>query len=133
MKITIIEPQFIDYAWAEGADCLSEVCDMVDEITGDQLKLLLSRGERHLAKLEFEGQVVGWAAFRVDQLPNLRALVITDLVCRNYFEQFMDETRRYAKAFGCSRIRCSAHDAQARLYRMKFGFQPVYTTMEVKV
>jgi hypothetical protein len=132
VNLVIIEPKFIDYAWRDGANCLSEVCDLVDEITGDQLKLILSRGERHLARLDNEGKTVGWGAFRIDQLPNLRVLQVTDLVAHNgHFEKFYEKLKEIAVSFGCSRIRCSAPDAQARLYRLKLGFKPVYQTLEV--
>jgi hypothetical protein len=70
----------------------------------------------------------------VDQLPNLRVLHITDLVAHNgHFEQFFAELKAIANSLGCSRIRCSAHESQARLYRMKLGFRPVYTTLEVSL
>lgn len=132
MKLEIIEPRFIDQAWADGANCLGEACDLVDEITPSQLKLILSRGERHLVRLTSNSETVGWGTFRVDQLPNMRVLFVTDLVAHNSsFENFFSELKLLARSLGCSRIRCSAHDGQARLYRMKLGFQPVYHVLEV--
>jgi hypothetical protein len=69
---------------------------------------------------------------RIDQLPNLRALFVTDLVAPGaHFERFFDELRALAKTYGCSRIRCAAKPAQARLYAMKCQFRPVYTILEV--
>lgn len=134
MALTIIEPKFIDYAWRDGASCLSEACELVDEITGDQLKLILSRGERYLARLDNDGKAVGWGVFRIDQLPNLRVLHVTDLVAHNgAFEEFFDQLRHVAESMGCSRIRCSTLEAQARLYRQKLGFKPIYTTLEVMI
>lgn len=132
MKLEIVEPRFVDFAWKDGADSLGEVCKLVDEITGDQLKMILSRGERTLVRLDDEGKTVGWGAFRVDQLPNLRVLHITDLVAHNGgFERFFEEIKQIAKVLGCSRVRCSTMPAQARLYRQKCGFKPVYETIEV--
>lgn len=133
MKLVIIEPRFTDFAWADGAKCLSEACNTSGgEITGDQLKMILSRGERTLVRLDDEGQAVGWGAFRVDQLPNMRVLHITDLVAHNaQFQRFFDEIKQVARSLGCSRVRCCAKPAQARLYRMKAGFTPVYETLEV--
>ncbi len=132
MNLVVIEPKHIDFAWRDGASCLAEACKLVDEITGDQLKMILARGERYLVRLDDDGKTLGWGTFRVDQLPNLRVLHVTDLVAHNgHFEQFFDQLKQLAEAFGCSRIRCSAHEAQARLYRQKLGFKPVYTTLEV--
>jgi hypothetical protein len=79
-------------------------------------------------------QPVGWAVARVDQLPNFRVLHVTDLVAPNAnFPAFMDAVKEMATNLGCSRVRCCAGPAQARLYRMKLGFKPVYETLEVVI
>jgi hypothetical protein len=84
--------------------------------------------------MDDEGKTVGWGAFRVDQLPNIRVLHITDLVAHNGgFERFFDEIKEIARTLGCSRVRCSTLPSQARLYRIKAGFTPVYETVEVKL
>ena len=134
MKLNLIQPQFVEFAWRDGASCLSEACNTSGgEITGDQLKFMLSRGERQLVQIHDGDAVVGWGVFRIDQLPNLRALHVTDLVAHNgHFEQFFDELKKVAHAYGCTRIRCAAGPAQARLYRMKCGFEPVYTILEAQ-
>lgn len=132
--LQIVEPRFVDKAWKEGASCLSDVCNLVDEITGSQLKMILSRGERMLVRMTDGDETVGWGAFRIDQLPNMRVLFVTDLYApHGHFECFFAELKQMAEQAGCSRIRCSAHDAQARLYRMKIGMKPVYTTLEIEV
>lgn len=133
MHLSIVDPRFVDKAWRDGAACLSEACDTSGgEITGDQLKLILSRGERTLVALMEEGKPVGWGCWRVDQLPNVRVLHCTDLVAHNaHFERFFDELKNVAEMLGCSEIRCSCKPAQARLYRMKLGMEPVYTTLRI--
>lgn len=132
MNLSIIEPQFIDFAWRDGADALSDAC--VEEITPSQLKMILSRGERTLVALREDDNTVGWGCYRVDQLPNLRVLHITGLVAHGaQFERFFLEIKRIAEILGCSRVRCSCLPAQARLYRMKCNFQPVYETVEAIV
>lgn len=135
MNLAIVDPKFVDRAWKDGAACLSEACDTSgDEITGSQLKLMLSRGERTLVALVDEGKPVGWGVWRVDQLPNVRVLHCTNLVAHNaHFERFFDELKTAAEMLGCSEIRCSAAPAQARLYRMKLGMEEVYTTLRVKI
>jgi hypothetical protein len=103
------------------------------EITGDQLKLLLSRGERTLIRMD-DGETVGWGVVRVDQLPNMRVLFVTDMVAPNaHFERFISELKKLAESLGCSRVRCAAKPAQARLYRMKVGFVPVYEILETSL
>lgn len=133
MKLEAVPTHMIDIAWADGAACLHEACDTSSgEITGDQLKLILSRGERTLLRMDDNGTTVGWGVVRVDQLPNLRVLFATDMVAHNgHFERFFDELKTLAKSLGCTRVRCAAKPAQARLYRQKVGFTPVYEVLEV--
>jgi len=134
MNLVTIPFTHIDVAYARGAACLHEACDTSGgEITGDQLKMLLARGERSLLEMIIEDKTVGWGVVRVDQLPNMRVLFITDLVCHNGgFEQFFEAIKQLARDLGCSRVRCAAKEAQARLYRMKAGFTPVYSILEVE-
>ena len=84
MQLTPIPSSHIDLAWRDGASCLAEACDTSGgEITGDQLKLILSRGERTLIRMDAVDGVRGWGVVRVDQLPNVRVLFVTDLVAHN--------------------------------------------------
>ena len=134
MKLIIVPANFIDQAWAEGAHTLSEACDKSGgEIEGPQLKMMLSRGERTLLRMDDDdSRIVGWGVVKVDQLPNFRVLHACEMTAHDaHFELYFGELKAIAKAYGCSRIRCSAKAVQARLYKMKCGFEPVYTTLEV--
>jgi hypothetical protein len=135
MELQPVPSTHIDIAWRDGAKFLAEACDTADdEITGDQLKLILSRGERTLLRMVEEGKCVGWGVVRVDQLPNVRVLFITGLVAHNAgFERFFDAIKQLARDLGCSKVRCASKEAQARLYRMKCGFKPVYQILEVSI
>jgi hypothetical protein len=132
MQLTPIPATHVDLAWKEGAHCLSLACDTSGgEITGDQLKLILSRGERTLIRMDDEDKAIGWGVVRIDQLPNMRVLFVTDMVAPNvHFERFFEALKQLALTHGCSRIRCAAKPAQARLYRMKTGLRPVYEILE---
>ena len=133
MKLELIDSRFIDKAYADGASCLSAACDQSSgEIEGPQLKMMLARSERTLVRMDDSGETVGWGVIRIDQLPNMRVLYVTDLVAPGgHFEQFFEALKDLAKSSGCSKIRCAAKPAQARLYSIKCGFQPVYSIMEV--
>ena len=135
MDLCPVPSEQIDRAWKDGAYCLAEACATSGgEITGDQLKMILSRGERTLICMREADITVGWGVVRVDQLPNLRSLHVTDLVAHNGgFERFFTAIKSMAERLGCSRVRCSCGDVQARLYRIKCGFKPVYTTLEIEV
>lgn len=132
--LTPVPAHMVDFAWKEGASELAKACDTSGgEITGDQLKMILARGERTLVRMDADGLTVGWGVVRIDQLPNLRVLFITDLVAPGgHFESFFSDIKKLAREYGCSRVRCAAKPAQARLYRQKCGFQPVYDILEVE-
>jgi hypothetical protein len=134
-KIHVVPSTHIDQAWSEGASNLGLACSgSTDEITGDQLKMLLSRGERTLLRLDNAGEIAGWCVVGVEQLPNVRTIFVYDLYAPNgQFEAFFDEFKEMAKSLGCSRVRCAAKPAQERLYRMRFGYKPVYTVLEVAI
>lgn len=133
MQLTPIPSSHIDLAWRDGAACLAEACDTSGgEITGDQLKLILSRGERTLIRMDAVDGVRGWGVVRVDQLPNVRVLFVTDLVAHNgKFHHFFSAIKDMARSLGCSKVRCAAGQSQERLYSMKCGFKPVYQILEV--
>lgn len=130
MQLTHIPAKFVDQAWKDGAHLLGESC--VEECTPDQLKTLIAQDARVLIRMDDEGKAVGWGAFRIEQLPNMRVLFITNLAARGAkFERFFQALKEMAAGLGCSRIRCAAQPLQAKLFQMKCGFQPVYEILEV--
>lgn len=134
MNLNVIPSHCVDEAWLDGAACLTQACDTVEEITGDQLKLILSRGERWLIALRDEDKTVGWGVAHIQQLPNCRVFFIDDLVAPHaHFERFTDLLKEMALSQGCLRIRCASRSAQARLFRIKTGFQPIYEILELKI
>ena len=134
-RLIVVPATHIDRAWKEGADSLGRACATSGgEITGDQLRMMLSRGERTLLRMDNDGEPVGWAAVGVEQLPNMRVMFVYELVAPNaHFEAYFDELKQMAVALGCSRVRCAAKPAQERLYRMRCGYRPVYQVMEVEL
>jgi hypothetical protein len=130
MKLIHIPAHFVDQAWEEGASVLAKACDASGgEITGDQLKMLISRGERMLIKGIDGDKTMIWGAITIEQKPNMRVLHIGD-VAGERPDWFFDELKKYAKSIGCSRIRTCGKPAQARLFK-RFGFESVYETLEV--
>lgn len=134
-KLLAVPASHIDRAWKDGAHNLAKACGTSGgEITGDQLKMMLSRGERCLFRMDEEDAIVGWAVIGWEQLPNMRVMWIYELWAPGgHFERFFDDVKSMAAANGCSSVRCAAKPAQARLYRMRLGFKPVYETLEVEL
>lgn len=135
MQLVEIPPHFIDAAWKDGASALAKACYASGgEIEGAQLKMILSRGERTLLRMDHEGKSVGWGVVRIDQLPNLRVLFVTDMVApHGHFERFWQALQQLAALHGCSRIRCAAKPAQERLYRIKTALRPIYSILDAEV
>lgn len=134
-KLIMVPASHIDVAWKEGAHNLGLACATSGgEITGDQLKMMLSRGERTLVRLDRDDAIAGWGVVGVEQLPNCRVLYVYELYApHGHFEEFCDELGVMAKSLGCLRLRCAAAPAQARLYRQRCGFEPVYQVLEVEL
>lgn len=133
MRLLHVPATHVDAEWKLGAHHLAEACATSGgEVTGSQLKLLLSRGERNLIRMDKDGQTVGWGVVRFDQLPNVRVLHICEVYApHNLHGAYFEQIKELAKSSGCSEVRCCAKPAQARLYRMKFGFESVYETLRV--
>lgn len=133
IELQHVPAHMIDRAWRDGAHRLAEACETSGgEVTGDQLKMLLSRGERILLAMVRDGAFVGWGVVRIDQMPNLRVLHACEMYAPGAeYHAFFEQLKAYAERAGCSRIRCCAKPAQARLYKMRSGFTPVYETLEV--
>lgn len=135
VELKIVPPTHIDRAWRDGASRLSEACETSGgEVTGDQLKMMLSRGERTLVCMLRDSEAVGWGVVRVDQLPNKRVLHVSDMWAPGAeFSEFYDRLKAMAADGGCSAIRCAADEVRERLYRSKCGFKRVYAILEAEI
>lgn len=136
MELFVVSPAFVDAAWADGANTLAEATKWADrEITADQLKMLLARGERVLLGMR-EGieKPMAWAAVQVQQLPNIRCLYVYAIVAHNSTgaEQF-EKLKEYAKANGCTTIRGACSDSIGRLWERKLDAKKLYAIYEIEV
>ncbi|UUC95487.1 hypothetical protein [Comamonas sp. C11] len=134
-KLQVIPAAFVGRAWLDGAHMLAKACETSGgEITGEQLKLLLSRGERDLIRIDLDGKAVGWAVTRIDQLPNVRALHICELYAPGgHWLACSEQLAAMARANGCTEMRCSAKPAQVRLYQRHLPWEPIYTTLRMPI
>jgi hypothetical protein len=135
VRLLHIPAAHVDQAWRDGANKLSEACRWASrEVTPDQLKMMLSRGERQLLCLEDEGQKVAWAAVQVQQLPNIRILYVYSIYAPgstgpDAFKCLAD----LARAEGCSSIRGACSEQVARLWTRYFDAKRLYTTCEIEL
>lgn len=122
----------IDRLWAGDADALvSAMARNGGECTGDQLKMMLMRGELLLI-----GSDDLWAAVQHIQHPNKRVLHIYAVASKlnSYGLKHADinELCEYARQTGCTSLTCGADKAAERLYA-RYGFQSQYTTMGIEL
>ncbi|MGL4231449.1 MAG: hypothetical protein ACRCWJ_08785 [Casimicrobium sp.] len=134
MELFQVQPHEIDRAWKDGAHKLSEATKWASrEITPDQLKMLLARGERVLIGARDETGVHGWAAVGVVQMPNIRVLHIYSLQGKGVCSmEGLNLLKAYAYSLGCTSIRGACRASMVR-FAQKFGAKPVYTTIELEV
>lgn len=132
MELFQCRPDEIDRAWRDGASKLAEATKWAArEITPDQLKMLLSRGERTLIGCREDNKVIGWAAVGILQLPNIRVLHVYALQGRMVCTpEVMALLQKYADANGCSSIRGAVRPSMARLLSKVVNAKPIYTTVE---
>jgi hypothetical protein len=132
MQLFQCHPHEIDKAWRDGAHVLSEATKWaMRDVTTDQLKMLLARGERTLIGMRDGDAVVGWAAVSVNQMPNIRVLHVYAMAGRGIVEPAsLALLKEYAAANGCSSIRGCVRPSMLRLMR-RLGAQPIYTTFEI--
>ena len=120
----------IDQLWHGSADALvTAMARNGGECTGDQLKMMLMRGEMLLV-----GSDDLWAAVQHIQHPNRRVLHIYAVASKlngdGLNQADIAELCEYARQTGCTALTCSADKAAERLYA-RYGFVSQYATMGI--
>ena len=132
MTIMHYPTSLVNQAWDNGASALAYAAKRSNgEWTGDQLKLMLMRGEMMLI-----GSDDLWAAVQHVQHPNRCVLHVYAVACtrdgRGMNDADINELAEYARQTGCTALTCSADKAAERLYA-RYGFVPQYTTMGIEL
>ena len=120
----------VNQMWDAGANALVHAASRSNgEWTGDQLKMMLMRGEVLLI-----GSSDLWAAVVINTHPNKRSLHIYAVACtqggKGINAADIAELGEYAKNMGCTSMTCAADMAAERLYA-RYGFERQYTIMEI--
>jgi len=108
-----------------------------DEITIDQLRLLIVQGQTHVivAVDNDTGGIIGALAFEITPYPNCRAMNIISLGGDNLFadEYDMEVLKGILKQNGISKIQGWCYPAQARLFSSKLGFTKTYQMVSLDI
>ena len=132
-QINIVAPDFINQYWNKIKPFFeSSFKFSTDDYSVDQIKFLLVNGQQIcLVAVEDDGSIIGASAVSISNYPNHRVLHITSMGGRALIEpDLIKHFEAWARSQGVTKIRAFAQDAQARLYKMKMGFQSVSQVVE---
>jgi hypothetical protein len=132
-QINIVAPDFINQYWNKIEPFFdSSFKFSTDDYSVDQIKFLLVNGQQIcLVAVEDDGSIIGASAVSISNYPNHRVLHITSMGGRALIEpDLIKQFEAWARSQGVTKIRAFAQDAQARLYKMKMGFQSVSHVVE---
>jgi len=105
-----------------------------DDINVDQLKVCLINRYQTLLIAVDDNKIIGAGTVQIDNFPNNRVLSITALGGRNIVKsEVFEQLEKWAKSQGVTKIKASAKEAQARLYKKVAGLNPVMHDMEKSI
>jgi hypothetical protein len=94
-----------------------------DDYNVDQLKMLLTEGRQTLFVFVEDEKIIGALSVEMINYPNSRVAYTSAIGGKGLFdENTIKQYEDWAKSQGATKIRAFAKDAQARLYKMKMGF-----------
>ena len=134
--INIVAPDFICQNWDKIRPFFEASFKFsTDDYSVDQLKFLLVNGQQIcLVAVEDDGNIIGASAVSISNYPNHRVLHITSMGGRALVEDdLFQQLVAWARSQGVTKIRAFAQDAQARLYKMKTGFESVAHVVEKNI
>ena len=135
-QINIVAPDFVCQHWSKIEPFFeSSFKFSTDDYTVEQIKFLLVNGQQIcLVAVEDDGTIIGASAVSINNYPNHRVLHITSMGGRALVEDdLIQQFEAWARSQGVTKIRAFAKDAQARLYRMKMGFESVAHVVEKNI
>jgi len=123
-QLQIVSPNYIHQIW----DQIETFFDRAmlagtDDYNVDQLKMLLTEGRQTLFVIVEDEKIIGALAVEMINYPNSRVAYTSAIGGKALFdENTIKQYEDWAKSQGATKIRAWAKDAQARLYKMKMGF-----------
>lgn len=134
MRIEILNPNYLHQFWPVIGPMLERAMDHAHgEINLDQLKVYLSNGKYQLILfINDDDQIIGAVASEFINYPNDRCFYILAIGGRTDKECVM-QMFEFAKSQGATIVRGAAHKSVSRLWRMKYGFETIYYTVEKRL
>jgi hypothetical protein len=131
-QIQIVAPDFVCQNWNKIESFFeSSFKFSTDDYSVDQIKFLLVNGQQICLVAVEDDNIIGASAVSINNYPNHRVLHITSMGGRALVEpDLIEQFEAWARSQGVTKIRAYAQDAQARLYKMKMGFDSVAHVVE---
>lgn len=131
--IDVIPREFIAQIWPKVAGFIGDaMAHAKGECSAEQLKVLLVRGEHQLMIYLDDDEIVGAVELEWQNAPNDRIMFINAIGGKTSPEHtaLMFD---WAKLNGATTVRGCARESVARLWRMKYGFESIYITVEKRL
>jgi len=123
-QLQIVSPNYIHQIWNQIETFFDRaMLAGTDDYNVDQLKMLLTEGRQTLFVFVEDEKIIGALAVEMINYPNSRVAYTSAIGGKALFdENTIKQYEDWAKSQGATKIRAWAKDAQARLYKMKMGF-----------
>jgi hypothetical protein len=132
-KVQIVTPNNVYSVWGDVENYLNASINVSNnDITLEQLKLILARGEQTLlVSTDDKGNLNGAMTVEFQNLPNNRVMFITALGGNGIVNKdTFDQVEIWARMQGATKVNAWAQEAQARLYKIKANFNTVRMVVE---
>lgn len=134
MELYVVPTNHVQQYWHLAEPLLKLALDKGNgEFTPEQLKLLVAQGQQQLLLLMKEDKVHCALTVQWIMYPNIRVAYITYIGGKNTkagFEQF----KHWVKSNGGTCIRgATKFESIARLWNRLYGYEKIYTLMELKI
>ena len=123
-QLQIVSPNYIHQIWNQIETFFDRaMLAGTDDYNVDQLKMLLTEGRQTLFVFVEDEKIIGALAVEMINYPNSRVAYTSAIGGKALFdENTIKQYEDWARSQGATKIRAWAKDAQARLYKMKMGF-----------
>ena len=131
--VQIVAPNNVYNVWADIENYLNASINVSNnDITLDQLKLLLVRGEQTLlVSVNENNKINGAMTVEFINHPNARTMFITALGGLGIVnDETFSQVETWARMQGATKTAAWAQEAQARLYKIKANFDTVRMVVE---
>ena len=134
-QLQIVNPNYMYQIWDKVESFFDRaMLAGTDDYNVDQLKMLLVEGKQILIVVVDNEQIIGALAVELINYPNHRVAYTSAVGGKGIFdENTIKQYEDWCRAQNVTKIRAFARDAQARLYKMKMGFDIETHVVEKKI